>query len=84
MTPGEISAKLRAFFEDSYPHQGMELTDSTDLLNGWFVDSLGIILTVVFLEKQFGVDVKPADVNGVNFHSIESLVKYVAMRTGGE
>lgn len=82
MTPVEISARIAAFLKESWPHEGRELTESTDLLDGWFVDSLGIIMTVVYLEKEFGIDVKPEDVNGVNFQSLGTLVQYVIARGG--
>lgn len=82
MKPNDVSAKIASFLKESWPHEGRELTESTDLLDGWFVDSLGIIMTVVFLEREFAIDVKAEDVNGVNFESLGSLVKYVLARAG--
>ena len=76
----DVRSQLQAFIETSFPHPGAELTASTSLLNGWFIDSLGIVQTVVFLEQQFGCDVRAADVNATNFHSIETLAAYVLER----
>ena len=80
MDATEISARIKSFFEESYPHQGKELTLSTDLLNGWFVDSLGIVMTVAFLEKTFEIDIKSTDVNITNFLSIDTLTDFVSHR----
>jgi acyl carrier protein len=73
----KISHEIRAFLLDSFPHEGKPLLDSTDLLNDWFVDSLGIIMTVVFLEKTFKIEIKSIDVNEDNFKSIDTLTHYV-------
>lgn len=76
----EISARIRSFLEEEFPNDGIELTGETDLLDEWFIDSLGITETVIFLESCFRIDVGRADVNGENFKNIESLAEFVARR----
>ena len=76
----EISVKLKSFIETEFPNQGMELGESTNLLEEWFVDSLGIIETAFFMESTFGIKVSRADVNGANFESIATLTAFVAGR----
>ena len=78
MDRSEISAQLRAFLEKEFPNDGVELTDSTDLLGEYFVDSLGIVSTVLFLEKTFQIALARRDINGTNFKNIESLSVFVA------
>ncbi len=73
-----IAAQIKAFLEEAFPNQGVELNEETDLLEEWFIDSLGIIETVLFLEKRFGIDVARADINGVNFKNIAALTKFVS------
>ena len=75
-----VTEKIRNFLLESFPHQGKSLENFTDLLNDWFVDSLGIIMTVVFLEKTFQIDIQSVDVNDENFHSISSLTQFVLHR----
>jgi len=75
-----IVAKLREFLESEFPNQGLSLSETTDLLNEWFVDSLGIIETVLFIEKAFGLDVSRADINGTTFKSIATLSDYISAR----
>lgn len=76
----EIKTRLSRFLLDEFPNQGVELTETTDLLDEWFIDSLGIIETVLFLEKTFGVDIRRADINGTNFRNIGTLAEFVAAR----
>ena len=80
MDKAEIRSLLRAYLQDEFPNPGIELTDSTDLLDEWFIDSLGIIETVLFLETTFGIGISRADINGANFRSIATLSGFVAER----
>jgi methoxymalonate biosynthesis acyl carrier protein len=77
VTEAEIAGAIRAYYLESYPHLGRALADDTDLLNEWFVDSLGIVQTVQFLEDRFGIDVARADVQADNFHSVRALAAFV-------
>ena len=78
----EIIDTLKRFLETDFPNQAVELDTGTDLLGEWFVDSLGIVETVLFLEKHFGIDIKRADINGDNFRNLDALAGFVATRLG--
>jgi acyl carrier protein len=80
MNRTEIIDKLKTFLLQEFPNQGVTLTESTDLLGEWFVDSLGIIETVLYLEKTFDVDIRRADINGDNFSNLASLADFVSHR----
>ena len=80
MTKSEIAGRLKSFLETELYNQGVPLTETTDLLEEWFVDSIGIIETVLFIETQFGISVQRADINGVNFKSIAALSEFVEQR----
>lgn len=78
MQSTEIKSQLIHFFEDEFPNSETALTDDTNLLDDWFVDSFGIVNTTLFLEKKFGIDISRADINAENFRSVETLSQYVA------
>ena len=80
MNKTEVVDDLKSFLLQEFPNQGIDLTETTDLLGEWFVDSLGIIETVLYLEKTFGVDVRRADINGDNFQNLETLSDFVVSR----
>jgi acyl carrier protein len=80
MDKKQIIAQLKTFFEREFPNPGTELTETTNLLEEWFVDSLAIVNTTLFLEKNFGIEISRADINGTNFENISSLGELVAKR----
>jgi acyl carrier protein len=74
----DIKSQLKDFFEKEFPNPETDLTDNTDLLDNWFIDSFGIVNTTLFLEEKFGVEISRADINAENFRSVEALSRYVA------
>jgi acyl carrier protein len=44
------------------------------------VDSAGIVSTTLFLESEFGIQMRRADINAVHFQNIRSLTAYVVGR----
>lgn len=83
MQQEEILTQIRDFIASEFPMPGVELTHTTNLLEEWFVDSLGIVETVMFLERQFGIEVQRADINGTNFRDVASLAALVQGRLPG-
>ncbi|PIR00587.1 MAG: acyl carrier protein [Nitrospinae bacterium CG11_big_fil_rev_8_21_14_0_20_45_15] len=69
----QIEEKIRGFIESEFPNSGEELENTTNLLEDWFVDSFGIINTLMFLENEFGVNVDRADITPGNFKSVHTL-----------
>lgn len=80
MNDKQIADKLRLFLETEFPNQGVTLAGDTRLLEDWFVDSMGIIETVMFIEREFGTEIARADINGENFKDVNSLVRLISMR----
>jgi len=72
-----IADRIRTFLSEEYAAQGIELTDTTNLLDEYFVDSFGIIDTVMFLENAFGIRIEQNDINGENFRDVTSLSAFV-------
>lgn len=84
MDKAEVAGLLKTYLEQDFPNQGVSLTESTDLLGEWFIDSLGIIETVLFIETTFSIDVSRADINGNNFKSIANLSAFIAERIANQ
>ena len=76
----EISTRIKTFLETEFPNQGIELTETTDLLQDWFVDSLGMIEMVLFIEQTFSIPVSRADIQAVNFRNIAAISTFVSGR----
>lgn len=73
----DIQNALINFLETEFPGNGSELTFETPLLTEWFVDSLGIINTVLFLESQFNIQLDRADITADNFQDLNHLLALV-------
>jgi acyl carrier protein len=53
-----------------------------DLLAQDVIDSLGIVELVAFLESRYGIKVGDDDLLPENFHSVNSVVAFVAAKGG--
>lgn len=52
----------------------------TDLVMTGYVDSLGIVLVVEWLENQLGIEIDPGDVVIEDFESVAAMVAYLGRR----
>lgn len=84
MEPAAVKSRIKRFLEQSFPNPSMTLTDQTSLLEGWFIDSLGIVQTVIFLEEAFACNVRPSDIKAANFQTVEALASYVLSQVNAE
>lgn len=60
---------------------GRPLELETDLIEQRIIDSLAILRLVSFLESSFGITVLDEDVVPENFQSLNSLAKFVELKT---
>ena len=58
----------------------LELKPDDDLLSSQWVDSLGIMRIVAFLEQQYDVTIPPTDVTIENFINVATIVAYLEKR----
>lgn len=79
----QIAGRIKEFLESEFPGIAGGLTETTHLIDDFFIDSFGIINTVMFLESTFGIEVGREDINETNFQNIESLSTFVAGKLGG-
>lgn len=77
MDINEIKKKISDFLMENLPNHALELNNDTDLLNEWFLDSFGVIDTILFLEETFDVTIKRSAINADNFSNINTLSSYV-------
>lgn len=57
-----------------------DLSEHDDLLGSGLLDSLSVLSLVLFIEREFGVDVPPEDVTVENFLSVATIEAYVRQR----
>jgi len=66
--------------EEFVRKRGGGIKEEDDLLSSGLIDSLGILKLVSFMEEQFAIEIPSEDVVYENFHSIESMSRYLANR----
>jgi acyl carrier protein len=70
-------ASIRAFIFDKFPlAKSRGVGDGENLLQGGFVDSLGILDVVSYLERQFGIVVDDEELIPEHFESIDALTAF--------
>jgi methoxymalonate biosynthesis acyl carrier protein len=77
-THDPIREKIRAFILASIHLP--DLTDDDNLFESGIVNSLFAVELMTFLEKTFGVEVGPDDLEIANFQSIEAAADFVARK----
>ena len=84
MNKPEVVTELMQFFAAEFPEPDEALTEDTNLLQGWFMDSLAIVTPTLFIEEHFGVPLSRADINGDNFQNVSTLADLVLRKLPGE
>jgi acyl carrier protein len=70
--------KLTAFLEDDLGVDVSDIDADTLLFSSQVVDSFALVTLMMFLEKEAGIRISPADVNLDNMDSIARMIAYVA------
>lgn len=76
----ELTTDLIAFIQDDVAIATGDIDADTDLLLGGFVDSLGVVVIVGWLETRLDIRIDPADVVLENFLTVGDMVRYVRSR----
>ncbi len=58
-------------------------SDDASFLDNGILDSLGFVALVVYLEDSFHITIDRKNLNRENFNSVNKILDYVVLRTGG-
>lgn len=74
-----VEERLRHYIIDRFHWDGgsAELTDSFPLIDSNLVDSLGIFQLVMFLEHEFGVEIRDEELTPENFGTIHAIARLI-------
>ena len=73
----DLTDDLIAFIAEDVAITAGDIGVDTDLLLGGFVDSLGVVVIVGWLETRLDIRIDPADVVLENFLTVGDMVRYV-------
>jgi acyl carrier protein len=80
----QMKERLRQYLLDellNLPPQASLADDDDLLLSGW-LDSLGVVRLIAFIEESLGTTVPPEDVTIENFLTINAMSAYLSNRQG--
>lgn len=63
-------------FHNSDPN--LEIDSSEDLLGAGLVESVGMMVMIQFLEKEYEIKVQPKDMTIENFISVDAMTAYIS------
>ncbi len=78
MDTATLTSQLVDFIRDEIAFDADDLSSDTDLLLTGYVDSLGVIQIVDWLETALELTIDPVDVTLENFQTIDKMVAYTA------
>jgi acyl carrier protein len=71
-----LSERIRQFLEQQFP-MTKNVGNTEPLLKNGFIDSLGILEVVTFLESEFGIAISDDELLPENFASVHNLSNFV-------
>ena len=77
-----VSESIRKFLVRQFPATKNVSNDEPLLKNG-FIDSLGILEVVTFVENEFNITVSDEDLLPENFGSVQNIAAFVQSKTNG-
>lgn len=75
MTP--VEQQLRAFITENFFVEDSDLRGEVSLTRSGIIDSTGVMEILLFLEKQFGIQVPDEEITPENLDTLDNLVRYV-------
>jgi acyl carrier protein len=75
----DILSRVRTFIEENFLFRAdaSDLSDTDSLLESGVMDSTGVLEIVAFLESEFSVEMKDAEIVPENLDSISSITAYL-------
>jgi acyl carrier protein len=75
----EIDAEVRTYVVENFlaGANGVTLDDATPLITGGLIDSIGMIGLVRFVERRFGIEFKPKELDAHRLDTIEKITRLI-------
>jgi acyl carrier protein len=76
--PEIIKEKIRTYILQSVHVDSNKITDTSLIFKEGFLDSMGFIVLITFLEEEFKIKTVDSDLIEDNFESINAITDFVA------
>jgi acyl carrier protein len=76
----EVKARLKEFIACEFLEKGAALGDDQPLFGSGVISSIGVIELLVFIQKDFNVQISAAEINVGNFDTVEKMMRLIQER----
>lgn len=73
----EIRSEIRRYILDNFSSRGLTLEDSTPLITGGLIDSVGMISLVRFIEQHYKIEFRPREIDAHRLDTVESITELI-------
>jgi acyl carrier protein len=77
MDPAEVKKSIYQYVYDNAFSSKENITDDVLIFKNGFLDSMGLVMLITFLEDTFGIKTGDADMVEENFESINAITDFV-------
>jgi acyl carrier protein len=77
----EIKEKVRLYIIESVHVDNDKIKDTSLIFKEGFMDSMGFIVLITFLEEQFKIKTNDSDLIEENFESINAITDFVTRKS---
>ena len=81
--PTAVKDKVRAYIIQSVHVDKNKIKDSSMIFKEGFLDSMGFIALITFLEEEFSIKTNDSDLIEENFESIDAMSNFVIRKLEG-
>jgi len=75
----EIKAEIRRYILETFLTDGnnIDLNDATPLITGGLIDSIGMLGLVRFIERRFGIEFRPKEIDAERLDTIDAIMRLI-------
>ena len=80
----DIKQEIRGYVAEHFLPGGQGLEDTTPLISGGLIDSIGMLGLISFMESRFGVEFMPREVDAHTLDNVESIAALVERKVAAQ
>ena len=73
----EIKQEIRVYVAEHFLPGGQGLEDTTPLISGGLIDSIGMLGLISFMESRFGVEFMPREVDAHTLDNVDLIAALI-------
>ena len=76
----EIKQKVRSYIQESTHVDKSKIQDDSLIFREGYLDSMGFIILITYLEEEFGIKTSDYDMVEENFESIDAITDFISKK----